>query len=97
MKARRLVNGLLPELHLMVKPHNDQTWDATLNRAKSYELTYQDQNAIAAYMNKYSTTTPSTHTNALNEAIANLTQQIQQMNFRKRDFRNSGYHRNDRY
>ena len=40
MKSRQLVNDLLPELYLMVKPHNDQTWTAALDRARAYELTY---------------------------------------------------------
>jgi esterase/lipase len=79
MKARRLVNGLLPELHLMVKPHNDQTWTAALDRAKAYELTYQNQKSVTAYMNKYVPNIPNTQTNELSNAITTLTQQFSQL------------------
>ena len=79
MKARRLVNGLLPELHLMVKPHNDQTWTAALDRAKAYELTYQNQKSVTAYMNRYAPTTPNTQSNELSNAITTLTQQFSQL------------------
>lgn len=95
MKARRLVSGLLPELHLLVKPFNDQTWNDALNRAKQYELTYKDTNAVEAYMNKYANPSGNTgQLNALNAAIANLSQQIQQMNIGGRKY-NSGYRQNN--
>jgi hypothetical protein len=80
IKARRFVNGLQPELYVNVKPHNDQTWQAAVDRAKSYELTYQDQGAVAAYMNKYAPINNTNQTDMLNQAIQNLTQQIQQIN-----------------
>ena len=77
MKTRRLVSGLLPELYLLVKPFNDQTWNDALNQAKQYELMYKDTNAIEAYMNQYANLSESTgQLNALNAAIANLSQQI---------------------
>jgi hypothetical protein len=40
MKAQKFVNGLLPDLYVNIKPHNDQTWTGAVDRAKSYELTY---------------------------------------------------------
>lgn len=79
MKARKFVNGLLPDLYVTVKPHNDQTWQGAVDRAKSYELTYQDQAAVSAYMNKYAPAVPNTQVNVLNDAITMLTQQISQM------------------
>jgi len=41
LKARKFVNGLLPDLYVTVKPHNDQTWQAAVDRAKAYKLTHQ--------------------------------------------------------
>jgi hypothetical protein len=79
MKARRFVNGLLPDLYVNVKPHNDQTWNGAVDRAKSYELTYQDQVAVSAYMNKYAPVASNAQVNILNDAITNLTQQIGQI------------------
>jgi len=79
MKAQKFVNGLLPDLYVNVKPHNDQTWNGAVDRAKSYELTYQDQAAVSAYMNKYAPAVPNTQINVLNDVITNLTQQIGQI------------------
>ena len=96
MKARRLVNGLLPELHLLVKPFNDQTWNAALNRAKQYELAYKDTASVEAYMNKYTPTLSNANAQigVLNNAIASLTQQIQQMNLGGQR-NNTGYRQNN--
>ena len=43
----------------MVKPHNDQTWTAALDRARAYELTYQNQKSITSYMNRYTPNVPN--------------------------------------
>src|SRR5690242_9754926 len=59
IKARKFVNRLLPDLYVNIKLHNDQTWVGAMDRAKSYELTYQDQAAITAYMNKYAPAVPN--------------------------------------
>jgi hypothetical protein len=78
-----------------VKPFNDQTWNDALNRAKQYELTYKDTNAVEAYMNKYANPSGNAgQLNALNAAIANLSQRIQQMNIGGRKY-NSGYRQNN--
>ncbi|GBB90053.1 hypothetical protein RclHR1_16920003 [Rhizophagus clarus] len=45
IKARKFVNGLLPDLYITVKPHNDQTWNGAVDQTKAYELTHQDQGA----------------------------------------------------
>ena len=79
MKAQKFVNGLLPDLYVNVKPHNDQTWTGAVDRVKSYELTYQDQAAVTAYMSKYTPTASNTQVNVLNDAIANPAQQIGQI------------------
>ena len=63
----------------MVKPHNDQTWTAALDRARAYELTYQNQKSITSYMNRYTPNVPNTQTNELNNAITTLTQQFSQL------------------
>ena len=96
-KARRLVSGLLPELHLLIKPFNDQTWNAALERAKQYELTYKDTTAVQAYMSKYSApSTVDNQVNTLNNAIAALSQQIQQLNIGNNNRRNyQGNQRNN--
>jgi hypothetical protein len=79
MKARKFVNGLLPDLYINVKPYNNQTWIGAVDRAKSYELIYQDQTAVMDYINKYTPATSNSQINVLNDAVATLTQQISQM------------------
>jgi len=78
-KARKFVNGLLPDLYVTVKPHNDQTWNAAVDRAKSYELTHKDQHAVNAYLNKFAPTGAGTQTEDLYKAIQDLTKQVQQL------------------
>lgn len=86
LKARKFVNGLKPELYVNVKPHNDLTWNAAVNRAKQYELTYQDTQAVSAYINKYTPVQVSPQMDTLNAAILNLTKQIEQMNTGRRNY-----------
>ncbi|GET04038.1 hypothetical protein RCL_jg24368.t1 [Rhizophagus clarus] len=31
IKAQKFVNGLLPDLYVTVKPHNDQTWNGAVD------------------------------------------------------------------
>ena len=76
IKARKFVNGLLPDLYVTVKPHNDQTWNAAVDRAKAYELTHQDQNAISAYINKFAPHGTNTQSEDLFKAIQELTKQV---------------------
>jgi hypothetical protein len=104
LKARRFVNGLIPELHINVKPHNDQTWNAALNRAKSYELTYKDQKAVTAYMSKYTASPVNNTTSELQNAIALLTQKITEINTNvntqstpRRNWRNNNNYNNNNY
>jgi Retrotransposon gag protein/Zinc knuckle len=88
LKARKFVNGLLPDLYVTVKPHNDQTWQAATNRAKSYELTHQDHQAVTAYLNKFAPSSSDTQAAALQTAIQELTNKIQQLgNNNQRNFR----------
>lgn len=86
LKARKFVNGLKPELYVNVKPHNDVTWNAAVNRAKQYELTYQDTQAVSAYINKYAPVQTAPQMDTLNAAILNLTKQIEQMNTGRRNY-----------
>lgn len=92
IKARRFVNGLLPDLYVTVKPHNDRTWTDAVNRAKSYELTHKDQGAVTAYLNKFAPAGTSTQNETLCQAIQELTKQLQnfptttQGNFRRRNY-----------
>jgi hypothetical protein len=69
----------LPDLYVTVKPHNDQTWQAAVDRAKSYELTHQDHQAVSAYLNKFASSSNDTQAGALQTAIQELTNKIQQM------------------
>ncbi|PKK59490.1 hypothetical protein RhiirC2_794764 [Rhizophagus irregularis] len=73
IKARKFVNGLLPNLYVTVKSHNNQTWNAAVDRAKAYELTHQDQHAVNAYLNKFAPAGTSTQTEDLYKAIQDLT------------------------
>ncbi|GET04440.1 hypothetical protein GLOIN_2v1869520 [Rhizophagus clarus] len=52
IKACKFINGLLPDLYVTVKPHNDQTWNSAVDRAKAYELTHQDQHATIQELTK---------------------------------------------
>jgi hypothetical protein len=97
IKARKFVNGLLPDLYVTVKPHNDQTWNGAVDRAKAYELTHQDQKAVSAYLNKFAPSTTSPQSNDLLKAIQDLTRQVQNLgtgnrsnrNYNNADFRNT--------
>ena len=91
IKARKFVNGLLPDLYVTVKPHNDQTWNGAVDRAKAYELTHQDQNAVSAYLNKFatSTTTTTTQSDDLLKAIQSLTKHVQNLSTGNRNNRNN--------
>jgi hypothetical protein len=80
VKARKFVNGLLPDLYVSVKPFNDQTWNGAVDRAKQYELTLGDQKASAAYTSRFASVGVSAQSDTLQKAIQELTQQIQQMN-----------------
>ncbi|PKK76506.1 Piwi-domain-containing protein, partial [Rhizophagus irregularis] len=80
LKARKFVNGLLPDLYVTVKPHNDQTWTAAVNRAKSYELTHKDQGAVSAYLNKFTPVGSNIQNETLCKAIQELTKQLQGFN-----------------
>ncbi|CAB5217094.1 unnamed protein product [Rhizophagus irregularis] len=75
LKACKFVNRLLPDLYFTVKPHNDQTWNAAVDRAKAYELTHQDQHAVNAYLNKFASADTNTQTEDLYKAIQDLTRQ----------------------
>ena len=93
IKARKFVNGLLPDLYVTVKPHNDQTWVEAVDRAKAYELTHQDQKAVNAYLNKFAPSGTSTQTDGLLKAIQDLTRQVQTLSTGNRGNRN--YNNND--
>jgi hypothetical protein len=93
IKARKFVNGLLPDLYVTVKPHNDQTWNGAVDRAKAYELTHQDQHAVNAYLNKFAPSGTSTQSNDLLKAIQDLTKQVQSLGTGNRSNRN--YNNND--
>ncbi|CAB5352143.1 unnamed protein product [Rhizophagus irregularis] len=77
IKARKFVNSLLPDLYVTVKPHNDQTWNGAVDRAKAYELTHRDQGAVSAYLNKFTPMTTTDHTGDLLKAIQDLSKQVQ--------------------
>ncbi|PKY58643.1 hypothetical protein RhiirA4_429862 [Rhizophagus irregularis] len=79
IKARKFVNGLLPDLYVTVKPHNDQTWNVAVDRAKAYELTHQDQHAVNAYLNKFAPSGTNTQSEDLCKAIQELTKQVQSL------------------
>ncbi|CAB4443311.1 unnamed protein product [Rhizophagus irregularis] len=81
IKARKFVNGLLPDLYVTVKPHNDQTWNGAVDRAKAYELTHQDQSAVSAYITKFAPvgTSANDQSDELCKAIQELTKHIQQL------------------
>ncbi|CAB4424286.1 unnamed protein product [Rhizophagus irregularis] len=91
IKARKFVNGLLPDLYVTVKPHNDQTWNAAVNRAKAYELTHQDQHAVNAYLNKFAPAGTNTQTEDLYKAIQDLTRQVQQLSTGTKGYRENNY------
>ena len=94
IKARKFVNGLLPDLYVTVKPHNDQTWNGAVDRAKAYELTHQDQGAVSAYLNKFAPMSTNNHTDDLLKAIQDLTKQVQTISIGNRGNQNSGNPRN---
>ena len=77
VKARKFVNGLTPDLYVTVKPHNDQTWNAAVERAKSYELTHSNAGAVSAYLNKFTPIHVTNQNDVLCKAILELTKQIQ--------------------
>ncbi|EXX63867.1 hypothetical protein RirG_148260 [Rhizophagus irregularis DAOM 197198w] len=91
IKARKFVNGLLPDLYVTVKLHNDQTWNATVDRAKAYELTHQDQHAVNAYLNKFAPAGTNTQMEDLYKAIQDLTRQVQQLSTRSKGYRGNNY------
>ena len=93
IKARKFVNGLLPDLYVTVKPHNDQTWNGAVDRAKAYELTHQDQHAVNAYLNKFAPTGSSAQSEDLYKAIQELTKQVQQLSTGNKGYRNNNYQR----
>ncbi|PKB95328.1 hypothetical protein RhiirA5_436915 [Rhizophagus irregularis] len=94
IKARKFVNGLLPDPYVTVKPHNDQTWNSAVNRAKAYELTHRDQGAISAYLNKFTPMTTTDHTGDLLKAIQDLSKQVQSIGNGYRGYRNNNSFRN---
>ncbi|GES72728.1 1-phosphatidylinositol 3-phosphate 5-kinase-like [Rhizophagus clarus] len=89
IKACKFVNGLLPDLYVTVKPHNDQTWNGAVDRAKAYELTHQDQHAVNAYLNKFAPPGASAQSDDLYKAIQELTKQVQQLSAGNRGNRNN--------
>ncbi|EXX66919.1 hypothetical protein GLOIN_2v1869520 [Rhizophagus irregularis DAOM 181602=DAOM 197198] len=91
IKARKFVNGLLPDLYVTVKPHNDQTWNAAVDRAKAYELTHQDQHAVNAYLNKFAPAGTNTQMEDLYKAIQDLTRQVQQLSTGNKGYRGNNY------
>jgi hypothetical protein len=91
IKAQKFVNRLLPDLYVTVKPHNDQTWNAAVDRAKAYELTHQDQHVVNAYLNKFIPAGASTQTKNLCKAIQDLTRQVQQLSTRNKGCRGNNY------
>ncbi|GBB89401.1 hypothetical protein RclHR1_16080003 [Rhizophagus clarus] len=82
IKACKFVNGLLPDLYVTVKPHNDQTWNGAVDQVKAYELTHQDQGADSAYLNKFTLMFTNNHTTDLLQAIQDLTKQVQMLSYR---------------
>jgi hypothetical protein len=95
IKARKFVNGLLPDLYVTVKPHNDQTWAAAVDRAKAYELTHRDQKAVSTYVNKFAPAGTNTLNEELFKAVQELTKQVQQMNSGNRGPRGGNYNNNN--
>lgn len=89
IKARKFVNGLLPDLYVTVKPHNDQTWNGAVDRAKAYELTHQDQGAVSAYLTKFTPMTANNRSDDLLKAIQDLTRQVQSISIGNRGNRNN--------
>jgi hypothetical protein len=89
IKAQKFVNGLLPDLYITVKPHNNQTWNAAVDRAKAYELTHKDQYAVNAYLNKFAPTGTNTQTEDLCKVIQELTKHVQQLSTGNRGYRNN--------
>ena len=88
----------MPDLYVTVKPHNDQTWNAAVDRAKAYELTHQDQNAVTAYLNKFAPSGTTTQSDDLLKAIQDLTKQVQTMGTgsrNNRSYNNGGYRNNN--
>lgn len=77
VKARKFVNGLMADLYVTVKPHNDQTWNAAVERAKSYELTHSNAGAVSAYLNKFTPAHVTNQNDVLCKAILELTKQLQ--------------------
>ncbi|RGB21938.1 hypothetical protein C1646_776955 [Rhizophagus diaphanus] len=94
IKARKFVNGLLPDLYVTVKPHNDQTWNGAVDRAKAYELTHRDQGAVSAYLNKFTLMTTTDHTGDLLKAIQDLSRQVQSIGSGYRENQNNNGFRN---
>ncbi|CAB5364533.1 unnamed protein product [Rhizophagus irregularis] len=94
IKAWKFVNGLLPDLYVTVKPHNDQTWNGAVDRAKAYELTHRDQGAVSAYLNKFTPMTTTDHTGDLLKAIQDLSKQVQSIGNGYRGYRNNNSFRN---
>jgi len=90
VKARKFVNGLSPDLYVTVKPHNDQTWNAAVERAKSYELTHSNAGAVSAYLNKFTPAHVTNQNDVLCKAILELTKQLQ-------NFSGNNYNRGNRY
>ena len=80
LKARKFVNGLSPDLYVTVKPHNDNTWQAAVDRAKSYELTHSNAGAVSAYLNKFTPAHVTNQNDVLCKAILELTKQLQSFN-----------------
>ncbi|GET00511.1 retroviral-like aspartic protease 1 [Rhizophagus clarus] len=89
IKARKFVNGLLPDLYVTVKSHNDQTWNGIVDQAKAYELTHQDQYAVNAYLNQFAPFSTNTQMKSLYKAIQELTKQVQQLSTGKRGYQNN--------
>ncbi|PKB97156.1 hypothetical protein RhiirA5_384858, partial [Rhizophagus irregularis] len=97
IKVRKFVNGLLPDLYVTVKPHNDQTWNGAVDRAKAYELTHKDQHAVNAYLNKFAPSGTGNQSDDLLKAINELTKQVQNLstgNRGNRGYNNSSDFRN---
>ncbi|GBC47626.2 hypothetical protein GLOIN_2v1869520 [Rhizophagus irregularis DAOM 181602=DAOM 197198] len=94
IKAWKFVNGLLPDLYVTVKPHNEQTWNGAVDRAKAYELTHKDQGAVSAYLNKFTPMTTTDHTGDLLKAIQDLSKQVQSIGNGYRGYRNNNSFRN---
>ena len=66
-----------------------------MDRAKAYELTHRDQNAVSAYVNKFAPAGSSTQTENLYKAIQELTKQVQQLGT-NRNYRSNNYNNNNK-